>query len=96
MRCPLDYFIVTSLEEVITYPPFKDYVESEASVGWFISDRREKQESPDHLVGGLRFSSGMAIETTKPESNMALVSEEAAIVRSPFMQKLQIIRKPKR
>jgi len=56
----------------------------------------EKQESPDHLVGGLRFSSGIAIETTKPESNMALVSEETTIVRSPFMQKLKIIRKPKR
>jgi len=57
---------------------------------------RNKPYKAGALLSGLRFSSGMAIETTNPASRMALVNEETTMVRLPLIKYVKIIKNPKK
>ena len=48
------------------------------------------------LLFGLRFNSGMAIETTNPASRIALVREETKMVRGPSIKHANRMINPKK
>ena len=63
---------------------------------FYIHSNQELPCLARYHLSGRRFSSGIAIETTKPESRMALVTEQTRIVSMPLMKYVNMIRKPNR